>query len=153
MTSVFPPPALTRRAPKPAAVSIVPVAPLVALFIVSLMSNLLMLVGPLFMLQVYDRVLASQSLPTLTVLTILVCALYGFYAFIEAVRARMATRFGISSNVPSASACWRRRWCLCGRWRCAASVCQRQWSSGPAGTAPFSSVGRDRPPFEWRKRD
>jgi ABC-type protease/lipase transport system fused ATPase/permease subunit len=99
MTSVLPPPALTRRAPKPAAVSIVPVAPLVALFIVSLMSNLLMLVGPLFMLQVYDRVLASQSLPTLTVLTILVCALYGFYAFIEAVRARMATRFGIERSL------------------------------------------------------
>ena len=72
----------------------IPAAPLVALFAVSLMSNLLMLTGPLFMLQVYDRVLASQSLPTLTVLTVLVCALYAFYAFIEAVRARMATRFG-----------------------------------------------------------
>ncbi|HEY8576841.1 MAG TPA: type I secretion system permease/ATPase [Devosia sp.] len=71
-----------------------PAPPLIALCVVSLISNLLMLTGPLFMLQVYDRVLASQSLPTLTVLTILVCALYGFYAFIEALRARMATRFG-----------------------------------------------------------
>ena len=79
---------------RPAATAIVPASPLIALFIVSLMSNLLMLTGPLFMLQVYDRVLASQSLPTLTVLTILVCALYAFYAFIEAMRARMATRFG-----------------------------------------------------------
>lgn len=83
-----------RRTSGSAASAIVPISPLVSLFIVSLMSNLLMLTGPLFMLQVYDRVLASQSLPTLTVLTILVCALYAFYAFIEALRARMATRFG-----------------------------------------------------------
>lgn len=52
-----------------------------------------MLTGPLFMLQVYDRVLASRSLPTLVALTLLVCVLYGFYAFVEWLRARMAIRF------------------------------------------------------------
>ncbi len=78
----------------------IPVPPMVALFIVSLISNLLMLTGPLFMLQVYDRVLASKSVPTLVVLTILISALYGFYAFLEALRSRMATRFG---NVIDAS--------------------------------------------------
>ena len=36
----------------------------VALFIISLVSNLLMLAGPLFMLQIYDRVLSSRSLPS-----------------------------------------------------------------------------------------
>jgi ATP-binding cassette subfamily C protein PrsD len=67
--------------------------PLFALFLISLVSNLLMLTGPLFMLQVYDRVLASRSLPTLVALTLLVCVLYAFYAFIEWVRSRMAIRF------------------------------------------------------------
>lgn len=67
--------------------------PLFALFLVSLISNLLMLTGPLFMLQVYDRVLASRSLPTLVALTLLVVVLYGFYAFVEWLRARMAVRF------------------------------------------------------------
>ena len=84
----------TQRAPKPAAIIPILTSPLVALFIVSLMSNLLMLTGSLFMLQVYDRVLASHSLPTLVVLTILVAALYGFYAFLEALRARMGIRIG-----------------------------------------------------------
>jgi PrtD family type I secretion system ABC transporter len=67
---------------------------MLALFLLSLVSNLLMLTGPLFMLQVYDRVLASRSLPTLVVLTTLVCALYAFYALVEALRGRMAIRVG-----------------------------------------------------------
>ena len=42
---------------------------------ISLFINLLMLTGPLFMLQVYDRVLASRSIPTLVALTVLVVVL------------------------------------------------------------------------------
>ena len=42
--------------------------------------NLLMLTGPLFMLQVYDRVLTSRSIPTLVALTLLVVGLYAFMA-------------------------------------------------------------------------
>ena len=67
--------------------------PLSALFLISLLSNLLMLTGPLFMLQIYDRVLGSRSVPTLVALTLLVIVLYGFFGFIEWLRARMATRF------------------------------------------------------------
>ncbi|UYN99981.1 MAG: type I secretion system permease/ATPase [Devosia sp.] len=63
------------------------------LFAVSMVSNLLMLTGPMFMLQIYDRVLASRSVPTLIVLTVLICALFGFYAFLETLRSRMAARF------------------------------------------------------------
>ncbi len=48
--------------------------------------NLLMLTGPLYMLQVYDRVLASQSMPTLWALTLLILALYGTLALLEWVR-------------------------------------------------------------------
>ena len=44
--------------------------------LVSAVSNVLMLTGPLFMLQIYDRVLASGSVPTLVVLSGLVIALY-----------------------------------------------------------------------------
>ncbi|MGV3491930.1 MAG: type I secretion system permease/ATPase [Devosia sp.] len=67
--------------------------PLTALGVLSLVANLLVLTGPLFMLQVYDRVLASRSVPTLVALFALVTAVFAFLALIEAVRARMAARF------------------------------------------------------------
>ena len=56
--------------------------------------NVLMLSGSLFMLQVYDRVLPSRSVPTLVALIILVAVLYGFQGILEAVRARVLTRIG-----------------------------------------------------------
>ena len=49
----------------------------------SLVINLLMLTGPLFMLQVYDRVLTSKSVPTLVALFGLAAAMYMFLALIR----------------------------------------------------------------------
>ncbi|AVX03476.1 alkaline protease secretion ATP-binding protein AprD [Maritalea myrionectae] len=64
-------------------------------FAVALMScvvNILMLTGPLFMLQVYDRVLASQSVPTLLALGLLAIGLYVMMGFFDFVRARSLSR-------------------------------------------------------------
>jgi ABC-type protease/lipase transport system fused ATPase/permease subunit len=66
--------------------------PAVVLLLIGLVSNVLTLTGSIFMLQVYDRVLASRSLPTLVVLTALVAVLYGFYALLEWTRMRMSAR-------------------------------------------------------------
>lgn len=60
----------------------------------SVFTNLLMLTGPLFMLQVYDRVLGSRSEETLVALAILVAGLYFFYWLIELARGRVAARVG-----------------------------------------------------------
>lgn len=60
----------------------------------SVFVNLLMLTGPLFMLQVYDRVLSSGSVETLTALFILVAALYGIMGFLDYARGRVAARVG-----------------------------------------------------------
>ncbi|MHA1190516.1 MAG: ABC transporter transmembrane domain-containing protein, partial [Alphaproteobacteria bacterium] len=60
----------------------------------SLVINLLMLAGPLFMLQIYDRVLPSGSVPTLLVLIGLVVVLYIFLALLEMVRGRILVRLG-----------------------------------------------------------
>lgn len=54
--------------------------------------NLLMLTGPIYMLQVYDRVLISRSIPTLVALSILMMALYLFMGFLEFCRSRILTR-------------------------------------------------------------
>lgn len=67
--------------------------PLASFVLISLFANLIMLVGPIFMLQVYDRVLPSRSLPTLWALLTLAIVLYASYALIEALRACMAARF------------------------------------------------------------
>jgi ATP-binding cassette subfamily C protein len=56
--------------------------------------NILMLTGPLFMLQVYDRVLGSGSVPTLIALSAIVFVIYCYYGFLEFIRARMLVRVG-----------------------------------------------------------
>lgn len=60
----------------------------------SLFINLAMLNGPLFMLQVYDRVLASQSKETLVVLTLLAAGILVFQSLVEVVRSNLLIRAG-----------------------------------------------------------
>ncbi|WP_339738190.1 ATP-binding cassette domain-containing protein [uncultured Maricaulis sp.] len=67
----------------------------VALAGFSLASNLLLLVSPLYMLQVYDRVLGSGSTDTLIWLTALAVMLLGVYGASEAARRRICALAGI----------------------------------------------------------
>jgi ATP-binding cassette subfamily C protein len=59
-------------------------------------SNVLMLTGSFFMLEVYDRVLPSRSVPTLVGLAILAGLLFAFQAIIDLVRGRLLVRIGAS---------------------------------------------------------
>lgn len=64
---------------------------------VALMSgiiNLLYLTGSFFMLEVYDRVIPSRSVPTLIGLGILALTLYVFQGLLEALRTRILSRAG-----------------------------------------------------------
>lgn len=63
-------------------------------FLFSIFVNLLMLTGPLFMLQVYDRVLGSRSKETLVALFLLVGFLYLLMALLDYARGRIMARFG-----------------------------------------------------------
>ncbi len=65
-----------------------------AVFVFSIFVNILMLTGPLFMLQVYDRVLGSRSEETLVALFILVAALFGLMGVLDYARGRVLARFG-----------------------------------------------------------
>lgn len=67
---------------------------LVAIGLFSGVVNILMLTGPLFMLQVYDRVLASQSVDTLVALAALAVGLYVFMAIIDTMRSRVLVAMG-----------------------------------------------------------
>ncbi len=65
---------------------------MVAVF--SFFVNMLMLTGPLYMLNVYDRVLGSRSLETLIALSVLVAFLYGMMGILDFVRGRVMGRIG-----------------------------------------------------------
>jgi len=54
--------------------------------------NLLALIGPLFMLEVYDRVIPSRSLPTLVALGLLVMGVYAVFAVMDIIRSRVMVR-------------------------------------------------------------
>ncbi|MDE2446726.1 MAG: type I secretion system permease/ATPase [Alphaproteobacteria bacterium] len=56
--------------------------------------NILTLTGSIFMLQVYDRVLPSSSVPTLVALALIVLTVYAFYGLLDFVRTRIMVRIG-----------------------------------------------------------
>lgn len=56
--------------------------------------NLAALIVPLYMLQIYDRVLTAQSLETLIALTILALVLLAILVLIDTARARLLVRVG-----------------------------------------------------------
>jgi len=60
----------------------------------SCLVNILYLTGSFFMLEVYDRVIPSRSIPTLVGLSILALVLYGFQGVLEAIRSRVLARVG-----------------------------------------------------------
>ena len=65
-----------------------------AVFVFSAFVNILMLTGPIYMLQVYDRVLGSSSEPTLVALTALIVFLFIAMGLLDHARSRVAARIG-----------------------------------------------------------
>ncbi|MFN4058676.1 MAG: type I secretion system permease/ATPase [Roseinatronobacter sp.] len=60
----------------------------------SVFVNLLMLTGPIYMLQIYDRVLGSRSEATLVALSILLVVLFVAMGFLDHARTRLYARAG-----------------------------------------------------------
>jgi len=67
---------------------------LVGIALFSGLINLLGLTGSLFMLEVYDRVLPSRSVPTLVGLAVITALLFIFQGILELIRGRMLVRIG-----------------------------------------------------------
>jgi len=67
---------------------------LVGLGLITAMLNVLYLTSSFFMLEVYDRVVPSHSVPTLIALALLACGLYLFQGFLDILRGRILIRIG-----------------------------------------------------------
>ncbi|MEE4121228.1 MAG: type I secretion system permease/ATPase [Paracoccaceae bacterium] len=66
-----------------------------ATLVFSFCTNLLMFVGPIYMLQIYDRVLASRNETTLIMLTVIAVALLVSYGLLEFTRSKLLVRAGL----------------------------------------------------------
>lgn len=63
--------------------------------LLGLFINLLALVAPLYMMQIYDRVIMSRNMTTLLMLTLVAVALLISYGLLEASRSRTLVRAGV----------------------------------------------------------
>ena len=79
----------------------------------SFVLNVLMLSGPLYMLQVYDRVLTSQNMDTLIALSILLAGVFIVTGLLDLMRmrilGRLGARFELSIGEPILKSAMRRR--------------------------------------------
>ncbi|WP_299144919.1 type I secretion system permease/ATPase [uncultured Tateyamaria sp.] len=79
----------------------------------SMILNVLMLAGPLYMLQVYDRVLTSQNMDTLIALSILLGGVFLVTGLLDLIRmrilSRLGARFELEIGAPILQASIRRR--------------------------------------------
>src|SRR3954454_17334063 len=66
----------------------------ISIGLMSGMSNILMLTGSFFMLEVYDRVLPSRSVPTLVGLSLLAGGLYVALGLLDLIRRLILVRIG-----------------------------------------------------------
>ena len=66
----------------------------VLIFIISGVVNVLALTGAFYMLQIYDRALTSQSVPTLAALSVLAIGLYLFQGTLDVLRSQSLVRLG-----------------------------------------------------------
>jgi ATP-binding cassette subfamily C protein len=62
----------------------------------SALINVLTLTGAFYMLQIYDRVIPSQSIPTLVGLSVLAAFLFAAHGLLELIRSRVLVRIGQS---------------------------------------------------------
>jgi ATP-binding cassette subfamily C protein len=66
----------------------------ISIAVFSFFVNLLMLTGPLYMLQIYDRVLSSRSEATLVAITVLIAGLFAIMGLLDYARGRIGARLG-----------------------------------------------------------
>ena len=112
---------------------------LAAAALFSAVISVLMLTGSLYMLQVYDRVLSSGSVPTLLGLFAIVVLAYAFLGTYDLLRARLLARIGLRLDLALTEAAYRRmlEGDPAGRPALAQIATLRRFFSSPAITGLF----------------
>jgi len=93
---------LARSGPRPAATSELREAlaacwhAFIAVGLMSGLINILYLTGSFYMLEIYDRVLPSRSIPTLVALSVLALTLFAFQGVLDVIRSRIMVRIASS---------------------------------------------------------
>lgn len=77
-------------------------------FVFSFAINLLLFVSPLYMLQIYDRVLGSRNEVTLLMISLIALFLLTIYGILEFIRSRMLVRAGLQFDEVLSSAIFSR---------------------------------------------
>lgn len=72
---------------------------IVGAILISMVMNILVLTGPFYMLQIYDRVLPAQSLSTLVAFSILALTLFVAHGFLDFIRTRLMGRLGCALDL------------------------------------------------------
>ena len=75
----------------------------IAIAVFSSLVNILMLVSPVYMLQMYDRVLTSASAETLLMLTLIAVFLLACFGLLEWVRQRLMQRISLALGLNMAN--------------------------------------------------
>lgn len=70
--------------------------PFVSVALLSGVVNLLALTGSIYMMQIYDRVMSSHSVPTLVALSIIAAWFYLIQGVLEVIRSRILIRIGMA---------------------------------------------------------
>lgn len=70
--------------------------PLIVAAVFSFFSNILYLAMPLYTFQIYGRVMVSQSVPTLIVLSLVTLLVFGVSSIIDDYRARILINYGVA---------------------------------------------------------
>jgi ATP-binding cassette subfamily C protein len=68
---------------------------IITAIVFSLFINVLMFISPLYMLQIYDRVLSTRSQETLIAITVIAALLLMVYAVLETLRSQVLVRSGL----------------------------------------------------------
>ena len=110
---------------------------IVGAVLISMVMNVLVLTGPFYMLQIYDRVLPGHSISTLVAFSVLALILFVTHGSLDLIRTRLMARLGAVLDLKLADAAFNQHTQVCGQVAGGSEALRdlgivRQFLAGPA---------------------